>query len=110
MDDRVGVVCRAAHAGVSAGTGGGKVSAGGSGCRKAVANVNGMIAGAVCGKEFSDQEQLDRELIGLDGTGNKSRLGANAILVVSIAFARAVAAMKGVPLYHHLRSEVGGGI
>jgi enolase len=74
---------------------------GGLGCRKAVANVNGEIAGALVGKAFDGQESIDRTMIDLDGTPNKSRLGANAILAVSIAFARASAAAAGVPLYEH---------
>src|SRR5215218_4459429 len=59
----------------------------GMGCRKAVANVNGLIAGALRGKQFDHQSDLDRALNALDGTADKSRLGANAILAVSIAFA-----------------------
>src|SRR5688572_19560208 len=70
---------------------------GGLGCREAVANVNGELASAVIGKDFADQAALDRALIALDGTANKSRLGANAILAVSIAFARASAAAKNAP-------------
>lgn len=79
----------------------------GMGCRKAVANVSGEIAAAVCDREFSDQEALDRRLVNLDGTLNKSRLGANAILGVSIAFARATAAEKRIPLYEHLAAISG---
>ncbi len=74
---------------------------GGLGCRRAVANVNGEIAAAVRNRDFADQAALDRALIDLDGTPNKSRLGANSILAVSIAFARASAAAEGVPLYQH---------
>src|SRR5687768_3243573 len=80
---------------------------GGLGCRKAVANVNGEIAHAVAGREFAQQAALDRALIDLDGTANKSRLGANAILAVSIAFARACAAAKGAQLYQHFADIVG---
>ena len=82
---------------------------GGLGCRKAVANVNGAIADALRGREFADQAALDRALIDLDGTPNKSRLGANAILAVSLAFARASAAARGVPLYRHFADMLGGG-
>ena len=80
---------------------------GGFGCRRAVANVNGEIAAALRNRDFADQASLDRALIDLDGTPNKSRLGANAILAVSIAFARAAAAAEGVPLYQHFAHMVG---
>jgi enolase len=79
---------------------------GGLGCRNAVANVNTIIAEALIGKECSDQPSLDRALLDLDGTPNKSKLGANAILSVSIAFARAHAAAKGVPLYQHFADMI----
>src|SRR5439155_17709824 len=64
---------------------------GGLGVRNAVANINSEIAAALAGKNFDHQSDLDRFLIDLDGTPNKSRLGANAILAVSLAFARACA-------------------
>ena len=80
---------------------------GGLGCRKAVANVNEEIAKAVANRDFPDQSSLDRALIDLDGTPNKSRLGANAILAVSIAFARAHANARGVPLYQHFADMIG---
>jgi enolase len=80
---------------------------GGLGCRKAVANVNGPIADALRGREFADQAALDRALIDLDGTPNKSRLGANAILAVSLAFARANAAAREIPLYRHFADMLG---
>ncbi len=73
----------------------------GLGCRKAVANINGGINQAVTGRELRDQAELDRALIKLDGTPNKARLGANAILAVSIAFARASAVG---PLYRHFEA------
>ena len=79
----------------------------GLGCRKAVANVNGVIAGALKGKQFDHQEKLDAALLALDGTPDKSRLGANAILAVSIAFARAHAAAHGRPLYAHFANMIG---
>jgi enolase len=63
----------------------------GKGVSRAVANVEGQIAAAVCGRDVFDQEGLDRTLIELDGTPNKSRLGANAILAVSLAAAHAAA-------------------
>jgi enolase len=74
---------------------------GGLGCRKAVAHVTGEMHEALAGREFGDQAGLDRALIELDGTPNKSRLGANAILAVSVAFARACAEERGVPLYRY---------
>jgi enolase len=80
---------------------------GGLGCRRAVENVIGPIATAVCDRSFESQEQLDAALITLDGTPNKSRFGANAILAVSLAFARARAADRGVPLYRHFADELG---
>jgi len=74
---------------------------GGKGVLKAVRNVNQTIASSVVGKNLN-QRQLDEFLIELDGTKNKSRLGANAILGVSLAFARAAAAAGGVELYEYL--------
>jgi enolase len=74
----------------------------GKGVRKAVANINGEIADALAGADALDQEALDRKLIGLDGTPNKGRLGANAILAVSMAAARAAAASQQLPLYRYL--------
>ncbi|TXG78412.1 MAG: phosphopyruvate hydratase, partial [Thermomicrobiales bacterium] len=71
----------------------------GLGCRTAVHNVERPIASAIGGIEFEHQRELDATLIALDGTPNKSRLGANAILGVSLAFARAVAVEREVPLY-----------
>ncbi len=79
----------------------------GLGCRKAVAHVNGPVADAVRDRPFDAQADLDRALIDLDGTPNKARLGANAILSASLAFARAVAASRGVPLYRHFADLVG---
>jgi enolase len=78
---------------------------GGKGVSKAVANVNGEIAGEVGGLDALDQAALDRRLIELDGTPNKGRLGANAILGVSLAVAKAAAAESGQPLYRHLGGE-----
>jgi enolase len=74
---------------------------GGKGVTKAVANANGEIARAVAGRDAADQEGLDDALVELDGTPNKGRLGANAILGVSLATARAAAADAGMPLYRH---------
>ncbi len=69
---------------------------------KAVANVEGEIAKALRGMDATDQRAIDEAIIALDGTPNKSRLGANAILGVSMAVARAAAAATGQPLYRHL--------
>jgi enolase len=77
----------------------------GKGVLNAVGNVNGEIAQAVAGHDASDQKGLDRALIELDGTPNKSRLGANAILGVSLAAAHAAAAEEGVPLWRYLGGE-----
>jgi enolase len=79
---------------------------GGKGVRRAVAYVAGEIAGAVAGMEALDQEALDRRLIELDGTPNKGRLGANAILGASLATAKAAAAEAGSSLFRHLGGEV----
>jgi enolase len=77
----------------------------GKGVATAVANVNGEIAQAVRGLDVMDQANLDRVLIELDGTPNKGRLGANAILGVSLAAAKAAAAEAGVSLFRHLAGE-----
>ncbi|MCI0517289.1 MAG: phosphopyruvate hydratase [Woeseiaceae bacterium] len=74
----------------------------GRGVRKAVANVNGELKDRLLSRGFADQRELDMAIIDLDGTENKSRLGANALLAVSLAFARASAAAAGLPLYRHL--------
>ena len=78
---------------------------GGKGVAQAVASVDGEIAAAVRGLDATDQEGLDRRLIDLDGTENKARLGANAILGVSLATAKAAAAEAGQPLYRYLGGE-----
>ena len=75
---------------------------GGKGVASAVANVNGEIAQTLTGFDASDQAALDDRLCALDGTSNKSRLGANALLAVSLATAHAVAAHRNLPLYAHL--------
>ncbi|HZT45758.1 MAG TPA: phosphopyruvate hydratase [Gaiellaceae bacterium] len=75
---------------------------GGKGVTRAVANVEGEIAFAVRGRDAADQEGLDRLLVELDGTPNKGRLGANAILGVSLATAKAAAAEAGVSLFRYL--------
>jgi enolase len=78
---------------------------GGKGVQHAVANVNTRIAPEIVGREALNQAGLDHTLIELDGSANKSRLGANAILGVSLAAAKAAAASLGVPLYRHLGGE-----
>ena len=78
---------------------------GGKGVTKAVANVNGELAAELTGVDGLDQQALDRKLIELDGTPNKGRLGANAILGVSLAAAKAAAAEAGLPLYRHLGGD-----
>jgi enolase len=79
----------------------------GKGVEKAVANVNEKIAPALIGKDPVDQEGIDKIMMDLDGTPSKSELGANAILGVSLAVARAGAAKKGVPLYRHIADLAG---
>ena len=77
----------------------------GKGVRKAVANVNDAIRAAIVGRDAADQRGLDEALVALDGTENKGRLGANALLGVSMANAHAVAAARGLPLWRHLAGE-----
>ena len=77
----------------------------GKGVTKAVANVNGELRSAVIGVDAADQKALDKKMIDLDGTDNKGRLGANAILGVSLAAARASALEAGKPLYAYLNSD-----
>ncbi|KMV72292.1 enolase [bacteria symbiont BFo2 of Frankliniella occidentalis] len=79
----------------------------GKGVTKAVAAVNGPIADALTGKDAKDQANIDNIMIELDGTENKSKFGANAILAVSLAAAKAAAASKGQPLYEHI-AELNG--
>ncbi len=75
---------------------------GGKGRLKAVANVNGVIAPEVVGLDATDQTYIDEMMIALDGTENKSKLGANAILGVSLATAKAAAVATGLPLYQYI--------
>lgn len=75
---------------------------GGKGVLKAVENVNTIIAKEIVGKSFNSQREIDYLMIDLDGTPNKSKLGANAILPVSMAYARAKALSKDTPLYQYL--------
>ena len=78
---------------------------GGKGVTRAVANVEGEIARRLKDFDVTDQKGIDEAMIELDGTPNKSRLGANAILGVSLATAHAAAAARGVPLYRHLGGD-----
>jgi enolase len=78
---------------------------GGKGVTRAVANVNGEIASAVGGLDAADQSGVDRAMIELDGSPSKGRLGANAILGVSLAAAKAAAAEVGLPLWRYLGGE-----
>ena len=79
----------------------------GLGCRRAAANVGGVLHDGLAGRVFTEQSQLDLAMIALDGTPTKSRIGANAILAVSVAFARACAAYSRVPLYQHFAGMLG---
>jgi len=79
----------------------------GKGVLKAVSNVNDVIGPAIVGKNVLEQEAIDEFLLKLDGTDNKEKLGANAILGVSLAVAKAAAAEKGVPLYRHIADLAG---
>ncbi|WP_105103763.1 phosphopyruvate hydratase [Microbulbifer pacificus] len=74
----------------------------GKGVLKAVENINGEIAKLLVGMDATDQRALDQAMIDADGTDNKSKLGANAILAVSLAAAKAAAVSKGIPLYQHI--------
>ena len=78
---------------------------GGKGVQKAVGHVNSEISKTIVGMDALDQSQVDKALIDLDGTLDKSRLGANAILGVSLAVARAAANSKNLPLYHYLGGD-----
>lgn len=73
----------------------------GLGCRRAVGHVRGEVQDAVRGRDFGGPPALDRALVELDGTANKARLGANTLLGVSLAFARAQAVERGIPLYRY---------
>ena len=77
----------------------------GKGVLKAVNNVNKKIAQALVGQEASEQLQIDQRMIELDGTDNKANLGANAILAVSLACAKAAAQEQGLPLFRYLGGE-----
>lgn len=81
----------------------GEAEYGGKGVNKAINNINGPITKMLVGKDIVSQRELDELLIKLDGTENKSKLGANATLAVSLAYAKSCAVSKKVPLYKHLR-------
>lgn len=82
----------------------------GMGCRLAASNIGGELQLELVGREFVSQSELDRALVALDGTPSKSRLGANAILAVSVAFARAHALHRGTPLYRHFAEMLASSI
>src|SRR6202008_1538124 len=83
---------------------------GGKGVGKAVSHVNGEIADALRGARAAEQSALDRTMIELDGTPNKGRLGANAILGVSLATAKAAAAECGLSLYRYIGGTAASGL
>jgi enolase len=85
----------------------GETAFNGKGVSKAVANVNDIIAPAVKGMDASDQRAIDNKLLELDGTANKTKLGANATLAVSLAAAKAAAVSKKVPLFRHIGELTG---
>jgi enolase len=87
---------------------GDKTRFGGKGVSKAVANVNGEIAAAIIGMDVHDLAAIDAVMLKLDGTENKSRLGANALLAVSLAVAHAGAAAAGKPLFSYLCGDFAG--
>ena len=78
---------------------------GGLGVRRALANIHDVLRPTLLGRDAADQRQIDRAMIELDGTADKSNLGGNAILAVSMAAARAAAAALDLPLYRHLSSD-----
>ncbi|MHB9040210.1 MAG: phosphopyruvate hydratase [Melioribacteraceae bacterium] len=80
----------------------------GKGVSKAVANVNEAIVNAIVGKDFQSLKEIDTKMIELDGTPNKAKLGANAILGVSMAYAKAASVAKGIPLYRYLSDPPNG--
>jgi enolase len=79
----------------------------GLGCRRAAANIGGELLRELAGRVLTDQDELDQRMVALDGTPAKSRLGANAILAVSVAFARASALQQGLPLYQYFANMLG---
>ena len=85
----------------------GELAFGGKGALRAVENVNGEITQALKGSNPFDQTAIDEKMKSLDGTPNKARLGANAILAVSLAVAKAAAKSRGVELYQYVNSLAG---
>ncbi|MGB8535199.1 MAG: phosphopyruvate hydratase [Acidobacteriaceae bacterium] len=79
----------------------------GLGCRRAAANIGGELQRELANRVFTDQAELDQRMIALDGTPAKSRLGANAVLAISVAFARASALQQGIPLYQYFANMLG---
>jgi len=79
----------------------------GLGCRQAVSHINSELNDSLANRSFDQQHQLDQAMIELDNTPNKSRLGANALLAVSLAFSRAVAVERGQPLYQYFANLIG---
>jgi len=77
----------------------------GKGVLKAVGNINGVLSDNLIGIDFPDQESLDRKMIEIDGTPDKSNLGANALLGISLAYAKACAAQAGLPLFQYLGGD-----
>lgn len=81
---------------------------GGLGCRTAVSNINDVLHSRLAGRDWEDQRALDRALLEIDGTPGKERMGANALLAVSLAFSRAQAEARSIPLFAQLAELVGG--
>src|SRR5215813_6587861 len=79
----------------------------GLGCRRAAENIGGELQDALAGRTFHNQSDLDRVMISLDGTPRKSRIGANSVLAVSVAFARACATYREIPLYQYFANMLG---
>ncbi len=77
----------------------------GKGVLKAVGNINGVLSDNLIGIDFPDQESLDRKMIEIDGTPGKSNLGANALLGISLAYAKACANQAGLPLFQYLGGD-----
>lgn len=82
----------------------------GMGCLRAASNIGGVLHRELTNRFFSEQAELDGAMIALDGTPTKSQLGANALLAVSVAFARAFALQRGIPLYQHFAEMLGSPI
>lgn len=81
---------------------------GGKGVLKAIANVNEILAPEICGMNPAEQKKLDQKMLDIDGTENKSKLGANAILGISLAAARLAAVQQNIPLWKHIQNIFGG--